>query len=507
MRLLALIVSCLLPPITLMLHAGFAQELQSPVHTAFYVDSLSGDDTSSGQSPQYPWKTLSRVNAETFAAGDAIYLKAGDSWNDEQLFPQGSGAPGAPIIVSRYGSGSDPVINTNMAFESSVLLMDQQYWEISHLEITNSSEFSPASVDGHYLGVCFTLTRAHEILSHIFVTDCFIHDVDGDPDYQDVANDKTSGGIGARVRCTDAVHAGHFDNIRIVNNRIQNVTRTGIALFSNSVLRNQQNPAVLGFSTNIYIAGNTIDLAAGDGVLLTYVNQALVEHNVVTHAVDRCTYPCDGVSGSYLRDVVYQYNECSYITKAWGHGEAWEFGDDNRNVTYQYNYSHDNKRGWMLMMPNADDSSLVCRYNISANESTGVAWETPTSSLMYNNDFYNDYCDIADGLPEYALGFAKSYNNLFYNCKDIEFGDLNAVHDYNAYFNSGGDHAEVHAIIADPELVGPLTNTSPDGEQSCGIFRLSTNTPLHSAGTLCPRSLVPNFFGDAPAKTPNIGAD
>jgi len=76
----------------------------------YYVSSSGGSDTNSGTSTSSPWKTFAaHINGGTFAAGDVIYLKRGDTWN-EQLIPPSSGTQGSPISFDAYGSGAAPVI-------------------------------------------------------------------------------------------------------------------------------------------------------------------------------------------------------------------------------------------------------------------------------------------------------------------------------------------------------------------------------------------------------------
>jgi len=81
--------------------------------TNYYVSSSGGSDSNNGTSPATAWKTFSvpgnHVNAGSFSAGDVIYLKRGDVWN-EQLIPPSSGASGNPIQFDAYGSGPAPVI-------------------------------------------------------------------------------------------------------------------------------------------------------------------------------------------------------------------------------------------------------------------------------------------------------------------------------------------------------------------------------------------------------------
>jgi hypothetical protein len=78
--------------------------------TTYYVSASSGNDTSSGTSAETAWKTLARVNTASFAPGDAILLKRGDTWN-ETLIPPSSGTSGSMISFDAYGSGPAPTIS------------------------------------------------------------------------------------------------------------------------------------------------------------------------------------------------------------------------------------------------------------------------------------------------------------------------------------------------------------------------------------------------------------
>ena len=45
--------------------------------TVYYIDSVSGDDSSSGTSENFAWKTIEKANSMTYSAGDKILFKAG----------------------------------------------------------------------------------------------------------------------------------------------------------------------------------------------------------------------------------------------------------------------------------------------------------------------------------------------------------------------------------------------------------------------------------------------
>jgi hypothetical protein len=77
--------------------------------SSYYVSSSGGNDSNNGTSAATAWQTLGKVNGRTFSAGDVIYLKRGDLWN-EQLVAPSSGASGNPIQFDAYGTGAAPVI-------------------------------------------------------------------------------------------------------------------------------------------------------------------------------------------------------------------------------------------------------------------------------------------------------------------------------------------------------------------------------------------------------------
>jgi len=74
--------------------------------TTYYV-SNSGNDTYSGLSTALPWKTLDKVNATTFKAGDQILFKKGDIFYGSLKIKQ-SGTSANHIVYSTYGTGANP---------------------------------------------------------------------------------------------------------------------------------------------------------------------------------------------------------------------------------------------------------------------------------------------------------------------------------------------------------------------------------------------------------------
>jgi len=89
--------------------------------TTFYV-SPGGNDSWAGTSPTGPWKTLSKVNAATFSAGDVVAFARGGTWTG-CLTIHNSGHQGQPITVTAYGTNpARPVIRNPGSWTYSVVL-------------------------------------------------------------------------------------------------------------------------------------------------------------------------------------------------------------------------------------------------------------------------------------------------------------------------------------------------------------------------------------------------
>lgn len=75
--------------------------------TDYFVDSLNGNDTSSGTDMGAPWRTLEQVSDSIFQPGDRILFKRGSSFTGCVTI-RGDGTASAPITISAYGSGAAP---------------------------------------------------------------------------------------------------------------------------------------------------------------------------------------------------------------------------------------------------------------------------------------------------------------------------------------------------------------------------------------------------------------
>lgn len=80
--------------------------------TTYYVDCNADGDAGAGTGTgaAVAWKTIAKVNASSFNAGDSILFNKGCTWR-EQLTVPSSGSAGSPITFGAYGTGVKPVIS------------------------------------------------------------------------------------------------------------------------------------------------------------------------------------------------------------------------------------------------------------------------------------------------------------------------------------------------------------------------------------------------------------
>ena len=107
------IMKCLLLPVVL------------PGNT-YYIDASHGNDVENGTSSVTAWRSLDKVNSNSFSPGDSILFKSGEVWGG-QLHPGGCGEAGNPIVISNYGEDGLPIFNGGGHTSKTVYLSNQSY--------------------------------------------------------------------------------------------------------------------------------------------------------------------------------------------------------------------------------------------------------------------------------------------------------------------------------------------------------------------------------------------
>ena len=96
----------------------------------YHVDSAKGDDANPGTRVAKPWRSLEAVNGRELAPGDEVRFVAGGVWRG-RLAPRGSGAPGRPVLLGRYGDGARPRIEGRTRMPSACATSRTSCWRAS----------------------------------------------------------------------------------------------------------------------------------------------------------------------------------------------------------------------------------------------------------------------------------------------------------------------------------------------------------------------------------------
>lgn len=513
----------------------------SPGNTIYYIDYMNGLDTNNGMSADQAWKSLDRVNATTFQSGDSILFKSGGVWTG-QLWPKGSGAAGSPITIGKYGDGNLPLIQGQGNVESVVYLFNQEHWEIGHLEITNYSSV-PASKPRrgvHIAAQDYGLASGDtndlskiSVLNHIRIHDLYIHDVNGE--------DKKDGGGSAGIQISvhipgidksipvpGSVHRRTtFNDVLIENNLIDKVSRSGIITWNDWKSRELLGEDIgYGSSkvtpwtplTNVVIRGNKVSNIGGDGIVPHMTDGALVEYNVVNgfnqtsagYNVGMWTWDGD--------NTLYQFNEVSGGVST-RDGNAFDFDHGSRGIIYQYNYSHDNEGGTLLICADGRGGGVydnIFRYNISQND----LYQTFTicgGSNVYNTQIYNNVFYVGEGIknnmlvPQGGNVEVFLYNNVFYNLGTGGYTKKPSwTYNNNAFFGKVPTQSQIpdpFMITADPMFVNP--GNAQDINSLSG-YQIKKGSPLINAGRFIYLDQTPgvrDFFNNPLYNgAPDVGA-
>lgn len=477
------------------------------LHAATYhVDSRDGDDTRDGTSPGRAWRSLAQANAVELEPGDHLLFRAGGEWTG-QLKPRGSGRNGAPIVIDRYGEGPRPAIHGRGQVPWVFQLENQQYWEINHLELTNFTASGPPQRH-RALEI-----RARDLgwVRHIRLKNLSVHDVNAVADYRDDGDTvaKSFGGIATIIE-GDRVPTA-WDGLLIEGCEIRDIGPMGLVMLSSWMKGHRENdPATWFPSRRVIIRGNTFERIARNGLVVRGCQSPLIEHNFFREC---------GRTGSgnamfvfHCDDALVQFNESSLTRYNPGDSDASGFDSDYncRRSVFQYNYSHDNEYGFLLICalggPRARgfNEGTIVRYNISENDSGNLIRFSgvPTGTLIHNNTFYaKPSMDNrrAPGDPPrivyhkdwqgWSDGVVFANNIVFNDCPSAvyELGQSrNNRYSHNLFFghHPASEPADDSKITTDPRFVGKPGSAGRGRAAAIAVYSLGAGSPALGAGTV-----------------------
>lgn len=415
----------------------------------FYVSS-SGSDSNNGLSEDKPLRTLSAAFERVLVPGDKILLKKGDTFSGSVKILS-SGTERNPITVGSYGTGEKPIIAD---FENAAITVTGEYVEIDGLAFT-----SPSGNAGIHF---YALKDAEKYGANrgISVTNCEFYKINSEKETG--TDSRSSGGVHFMAMGNKPAW---FDGITVKSNSFKTVARNSVLVSSNWSARDvtqtwgNNNLKLDGkpvyMSKNILIAENSIENNGGDAITLIGTDGAVIEYNTVANSAllynnNYKTYTDEDGNTQYVIDsdgnkvnsniayaaiwchssdnCVMQYNEVygNRDTNSAQDLQAFDIDIACRNCIVQYNYSHDNDGGFMLLCAldsadNAGVSGAIVRYNLSVNDGkSGLNVFDITGSVsdskIYNNTVYCGNNDVKlVNFSNYGKATVKSSGNLFCN--------------------------------------------------------------------------------------------
>jgi hypothetical protein len=484
---------------------GFVQVPKaSAAGTIYYVDAEYGDDSNNGASEETAWKTLDKVNATVFEPGSRLLFKAGGIWLG-QLHPQGSGTAENPIIIDQFGNGSKPVIDGNgIAGETGAALFldNQDYWEINNLSVTND-----AVENVQRYGVLIRW-KDYGTGNHVYLRGLDVYDVKGSLGGRFVSE-------GILILAAGQDVPTNYNDILIENCTLTNIDRTGISIWSQWNKRGDVNyggdtyhrsTGAFMASTNVVIRNNSIDTTAGDGILVSVTDGALIEHNVVKNANSK-----DAITGANAAiwphnsdNAVVQFNE-AYLTQGTHDSMGFDIDLMNHDAIVQYNYSHENNGGFIVVCANTIANTtrdIKIRYNVSQNDRSYVfsLVGNTHNTHFYNNTIFTSANIVGNwswnGLPD------STYytNNIIYNTGNGGYAfsaSTNNVFDYNLFYgmHPASEPEDQHKLTSNPLFVNPNVETA--GWAAATGYKLQPGSPAIDSGTVIADNGGRDYSGNA----------
>lgn len=505
---------------------------------ATYYVSNNGSDTNNGLSPDTAWKTIARVNQDTYIPGDKILFERGGKWENTTLQPQGSGSAEAYITIGAYGdeAGHMPRIAANGKVNDALYLYNQQYWEICDLDISNTvdgckmvagdtnptgnvtaRDNSEGEKLGDYRGIHIA-GRDVPSLQGFNIHNVRVHDVSGivtwigDTGVRDAGignnygfdGSKRTGGILIESLATTTNTPTIFSNITIadsefVNNSFGGITikqwnngkgREGSTGWAN---RNSAGGAPDYYDpnwkphTNILITGNYINQGASayacNGIYLCGVKDSVVEKNLLEH-IGTC-----GIELFFADNVAIQYNEVFDVRHKGGGQDSNAIDPDWRatNILIQYNYVHDCGEG--LLLCGMKFNSGIIRYNLIqdclysyVHYSMGGGYFQFSNNVFYRSKDGNG----TSNFDPWGGGTASYVNNVFYDGKGTGFGFSGGTsfsYKNNAYYGTPACWKDSSPImLSEDPFVGTAPSMSRLGNAATGAL-LEANGLMPKTGS------------------------
>lgn len=557
-------------------------EVDETGYTVYYFDGENGSDDNSGLSAAEAKKSLNGLNALVSAVTEPtkILLKAGTVFEGRAKLEGYRATAEKPLIIDKYGAEDEyPLIEGTGGTALHVL---GENVRVYRLEVTN-----PLGTRG----ICVETAKEGES-ANIVVEGCYIHDVKWSWNFEESVEEAASdiGNYDVAKVCPDSSYnygtAGisfcatnptgsdiprWFNRCWIMNNRITTVGRVGICTDSVWISgngcdwggKNKFRSLDDGWypAKNLVVSGNDISYVGGDGIVTIGVEDCYIEYNKCIHAalLGRGGYACAGIWPVNARRVYIQFNEAGYthLDNGCTDGEGFDIDIGCSDVIFQYNYSHDNDGGGLLIcnvhsdMPMWDENGLPVIDDETGKQKTFESagyWNnvrirnnlfacngksgTNAAFLVMSSDCKNIICEnntvvLKPGLYSQEIINSADYgncgkqenlvcrNNVFY-AEDYQYSKIqldycaSSVFENNLYYNFPESFFDKWTGIIDEKAikdVDPAIEIPSDrtGYDKVELFRPG-NAKVFSLGTALEELSVEDITGSSTKGKRYVGA-
>jgi hypothetical protein len=241
--------------------------------------------------------------------GDRVLMKRGTLCRGA-LKPKGSGSEGAPIRLGVYGEGHLPRIESGPTDEAALELHDQEFWEISQLDLAG----------GNVYGIL--IQSETKVLHHVYLRDLRVHDVRGN------LMRKASGlvVITAKGDQPDA--------------RLEDVQIDGVMAYRTT----QWSGIFVSSATHVKILNSIVHDVQGDGIVIFAAKDALIARSVAWHTGMQAQETIGTPNAIWTWtcvDCVVRDNEAFLSDSPGVDGGAFDIDFANIRNTVQGNFGHD----------------------------------------------------------------------------------------------------------------------------------------------------------------------
>lgn len=322
------------------------------------------------------YATIAAVNAATFASGDVVAFKRGETFTTTQLIP------GSSVIYTSYGKGDRPIIEDGIFNDHT-----NGGYTLDGLEIQAKVNLNAINIKG---------------LSNITINDCIVDGKARSGKWAILVEDNVAGTV-------------YSSNITITNNIIKNAGIMGA-----------QSGSCVSLSSGTYdsiVKGNIIS-ECSDNAIVTYGSSAGSHDNDIleNYVSSSLTSGPVGINIGFLsRNNTVKGN---YI---FGHGVGIQFDA----AVYDVNLTTDNiiyDSGTLFLVlsnsnGNSDNGKFLNNTLIGGNHTAKMTWYRTTAGSQSGHEFKNN---IVLGLKKYTPLIAIEDNVIVDS-------------DYNIFYDTLGD--------------------------------------------------------------------